>query len=117
MITAAQTKQRMIAEPRWWKIALMDMVDDLRYHKDPLAIIEPFEINDEEKDAVLAGTIETLCDELKFEIPDWLNKVPVSKKPIFLSNVEDLKPFAIVESTSRFRLRKVFVCDNFLHRV
>lgn len=117
MITAAQTKQRMIAEPRWWKIALMDLVDDLRYHKNPLAISEPFEINDEEKDAVLAGTIETLCEELGFEIPEWLNNVPASKKPVFLSDVEDLKPFAIVESPSRFRLRKVFVCDNFLDRV
>lgn len=117
MITAAETKTRMIAEPKWWKIALMDLVDDLRYNRDESAISEPFELGDEQKDAVLAGTIETLCDELGFQIPEWLHNVPVSKRPIFLSSVEALKAFAIVESPARFRLRKVFVCDNFLHRV
>ncbi len=117
MITAAQTKQRMIAEPRWWKIALMDMVDDLRYHKDPAAIAEPFELGDEEKDAVLAGTIETLCDEFGFDIPNWLYDIPAARRPVFLSQVEDMKAFSIVESPSRFRLRKVFVTEDFLFRV
>jgi len=117
MITAADTKERMVEEPRWWKIALFDFVDDFRYHKNAAAIREPFTLNSEDKDAVLAGVIETLCDEMNIMIPEWLYEVPASSHPFFLSGIENLKAFSIVESPSRLRLRKVFVCDNFLSRV
>lgn len=95
----------------------MDLVDDFRYHKDPAAIADPFLLGDEEKDAVLAGVIETLCDEMNLPIPKWLYSVPAAKRPVFLSRMQTLKSFAIAESPSRLRLRKVFVCENFLHRV
>ena len=117
MNTAVATKQRFLREPRWWKIALMDLVDDFRYYKDPAMIAEPFEISDEEKDAVLAGVIETLCDELKIPIPAWVQRIPSCSEPYFLSGFESLKATAIVESPVRFRLRKVFVMENFLFRV
>ena len=117
MITARETKQRMIDDPRWWKIALMDFVDDFRYHRNAKAIVESFELDDEQKDAVLAGTIETLCDEMDIEIPEWLENVPPCREPCFLSRVEALKTFSIVESPVHFRIRKVFVGDNFLFRV
>jgi hypothetical protein len=117
MITAAETKQRMLEDPRWWKIALFDFVDDFRYHKDPAAIAAPFSLSEPDKDAVLAGVIETLCDEMGITIPAWLYSVPASNHPVFLSRMENLKAFSIVESPGRLRLRKVFVCDNFLHRV
>lgn len=117
MITAAETKLRMKQDPRWWKIALMDFVDDFRYYKDPAAIVEPFVINDEKLDATLAGVIETLCDEMSLPIPHWLEQVPSCREPYFISGMESLKATAIVESPVRFRLRKVFVLENFLSRV
>ena len=117
MITARETKQRMVADPRWWKIALMDFVDDFRYHRDPAAVEQPFEAGEEDKDAVLAGTIETLCDEMAILIPDWLRKIPACREPLFLSRVETLKAFSLAESPVHFRIRKVFVMENFLHRV
>ena len=117
MITAKETKQRMLDDPRWWKIALMDFVDDFRYHRNADAIAQTFVLGDEEKDAVLAGTIETLCDEMDIPIPEWLGNVPPCHEPLFLSRVEALKAFSIVESPVHFRLRKVFVHDNFLFRV
>ena len=117
MITAAETKQRMSDEPRWWKIALMDFVDSFRYHRNQKAISQPFELGEEDKDAVLAGTIETLCDELDISIPDWLFDVPVSREPVFLSRIEAMKAFSLSQSPPHFRARKVFVCDNFLFRV
>jgi len=117
MITAVETKQRMIDDPRWWKIALMDFVDDFRYHKNGDAIVQPFVLNDSDKDAVLAGVIETLCDEMRIPIPEWLHSVPAPRRPVFLSKIENMKAFSISESPSRLRLRKVFVCENFLHRV
>jgi hypothetical protein len=117
MITAAETQQRMTEDPRWWKIALMDFVDDLRFHKDAAAIEQPFVPNDEERDATFAAVIETLCDELKLPIPSWLENIPSCRRPFFVSGVENLKATAIVESPVRFRLRKVFVMENFLSRV
>ena len=117
MITAVETKQRFNEDPRWWKIALMDFVDDFRYHKDPDAIAEAFELSDERKDAVFAGVIETLCDEMHFSIPEWLYEVPACSQPYFLSEMETLKAFSLVQSPTRLRLRKVFVLDNFLFRV
>ena len=117
MMTAAETKQLMVEDPKWWKIPLMDFVDDFRYYKDVGAISEPFELGDEEKDVVFAGVIETLCDELNIEIPEWLAYVPSAQKPVFLSRMESLKAMSIVQSPVRFRLRKVFVMENFLFRV
>ncbi len=117
MITAAETKLKFEEDPRWWKIPLMDFVDDFRRCKDERAIAKPFKLGDEEKDAVFAGVIETLCDEMDIQIPPWLAAVPPCSKPLFLSRMENLKATAIVESPVRLRLRKVFVSENFLFRV
>jgi hypothetical protein len=117
MNSAAETKQRMIDQPQWWKIALMDFVDDFRYYRDAKMIAEPFELGDEVKDAVLAGTIETLCDEIGLPIPGWLNDVPPCQTPCFLTRVENLKAFSLAESPVHFRVRNVFVMENFLSRV
>jgi len=117
MITVAQTKQQFDKDPKWWKVPLMDFVDDFRRHKDPAAIIQPFDLSDERKDAVLAGVVETLCDELNIEIPSWLANVPACKEPYFVSEMENLKAITLVESPVRFRIRKVFVLENFLVRV
>ena len=117
MITAGETKIGFDKDPKWWKIPLMDFVDDFRRHKNPAAIAEPFLLGDERKDAVLAGVIETLCDEMQIAVPDWLDDVPPCRDPYFVSGFESLKAIAIVESPIRFRIRKVFVMENFLFRV
>ncbi len=117
MITAVETKQEMERDQKWWKIPLLNFVDDFRYHKNPAAIAEPFDLNDERKDAVLASVIETLCDELGIPIPNWLKNVPACREPYFMSGMENLKAIALVETPVRFRLRKIFVLENALHRV
>ncbi len=117
MMTAVETKQRIEEEARWWKIPLMDFVDDFRRCKDPAAIAAPFELSDERKDAVLASVIETLCDEIGIEIPDWLSSVPACREPYFLSEMESLKAFSLIQTPIHFRIRKVFVMENFLFRV
>ena len=117
MITAAETKHRFEEDPKWWKISLMDFVDDFRRRRDPAAITKPFHFSDERQDAVLAGVIETLCDELSITAPDWVSKVPACREPFFVSGLEALKAIAIVESPIHFRVRKVFVLENFLKRV
>ena len=117
MITALETKLRIVNDRQWWKIPLMDFVDDFRRLRHPAAIDEPFVLDDERIDAVLAGVIEYLCDELNIPIPKWLNAVPSCRKPFFVSGIDNLMATAIVESPLRFRMRKVFVMENFLHRV
>ena|ERR1041384_1223838 len=107
----------MSEDLKWWQIPLMDFVDDFRRSKDPEALREPFELGDERMDAVLASVAESICDELKLPIPDWLTKVPACTEPYFVSGLENLKATAIVESPLRFRIRKVFVLENFLYRV
>src|SRR5438477_11560086 len=97
MITANETKLRIIEDRKWWKIPLMDFVDDFRRHGDAAAVEEPFVLDDEQIDAVLAGVIEYLCDEMKISIPAWLPDVPSCQRPYFVSGVENLKATAIVE--------------------
>lgn len=117
MISCVATKQRFREDPEWWKVALFDFVDDFRRHRDPGAIEQPFDADDEQRDAVLAGVIETLCDELKLQIPSWLVHIPSCKDPFFMSGFESLKAAALVQAPVRLRLRKVFVLENFLDRV
>ncbi|MGI8786925.1 MAG: hypothetical protein ACR2HG_04090 [Pyrinomonadaceae bacterium] len=117
MNTLKQTKEKIAAEPNYWRVWLMDFVDDFRYYKNPQMLVEPFELSDEKIDALIASTTESLCDELKMEIPDWLSKIPPCNEPYFVSGIENLKATAIVESPLRFRIRKIFVSENFLSRV
>lgn len=116
MITAAATKTNMENDPTWWRIYLLDFVDDFRHRKDVAAIAEPFQIGDERQDAVLASVIETLCDELRIGIPEWLSTVPPCREPYFMSGIENLKAISIVQTPVRFRLRKIFVLENALGR-
>lgn len=117
MTTLKQVKQQIAADPKYWSVYLMDFVDDFRYFRDPGMIAEPFELGDERFDALLASTAEQLCVELKIEKPEWILRVPAVRNPWFVSGVESLKAIALVESPLPFRLRKVFVMENFLSRV
>ena len=117
MITLKETKQKVAAEPRWWCIHLMNFVDDFRRHKALKAVADPFELSDAKMDALLASTAEALCDEVGIEPPVWLESVPDLKEPWFIGDLERLKAISIVQSPLRFRMRKIFVLENFLSRV
>ena len=117
MITLKETKEKIIENPRWWRIPLMDFVDDFRYHKNIEAIAEPFVLSDEKIDAILASTAESLCDEMNLPVPVWLEEISACREPYFVSGLENLKAAAIVQSPLRFRIRKIFVLENFLSRV
>jgi hypothetical protein len=117
MTTLRKVKNRISADPKNWRVYLLDFVDDFRYHKDPRAMAEQFELSDERIDALLASTAEALCDELGVEAPGWLASVPACRDPYFVSGMENLKAISIVESPLRFRIRKIFVLENFPSRV
>src|SRR5262245_53743089 len=117
MTTLKQVKQEIAADPGNWFIYLMDFVDDFRRRRDPRMIEEPFELSDERFDALLAATAEQLCVELELEPPEWILAVPAVRRAWFVSGMESLKAIALVESPLPFRMRKVFVLENFLSRV
>jgi hypothetical protein len=117
MITLREVREQINADPKYWRIYLMDFVDDFRRNKDPRAVAEPFALAGDNMDALLASTAESLCDEMGIEPPEWLSKVPACREPYFVSGFENLKAISIVESPLRFRIRKVFVMENFLSRV
>ena len=116
-MTLREVKDQINSDPKNWRIYLMDFVDDFRYYKDPRMVAEPFEPSDERTDALLASTAEALCDELGIEPPEWLASVPACREPYFVGGLENLKAISIVESPLRFRIRKIFVLENFLSRV
>src|SRR4051812_17232694 len=117
MSTLREVREQINSDPKHWRIYLMDFVDDFRYYKDERAVAEPFALAGDQMDALLASTAEALCDELGFEPPPWLEEVPACTEPYFVSGFESLKAISIVESPLRFRMRKIFVLENFLSRV
>ncbi len=117
MTLLKETKQQIESDPKNWAVYLMDFVDDFRYYKNASAIAEPLQWTDERWDALLASTVEYLCEEIGIEAPEWIQKVPACKIPWFVSGMENLKAIALVESPLPFRLRKIFVLENFLDRV
>jgi len=117
MMTLRELKEQILADPKWSLIYFMDFADDFRYYKDPQAVVEPFELSDQKMDALLASMAESLCDEMGIEPPEWLARVPACREPYFVGGLENLKAISIVESPLRFRIRKIFVLENFLSRV
>jgi hypothetical protein len=118
MNTICEIKKQIEADPENWFIPLMDFVDDFRRYKDVSSVEHSFEPGGNERiDALLASTVEYLCDELGLENPEWTWDIPPCKEPWFVSGIENLKAITIVESPVFFRRRKVFVLENFLERV
>ena len=117
MQTAKEVRDLMLEDIDNWSIHLMNFVDDLRREKASLTLETPLDLRDERFDALMASTVEYLCREQELEVPQWVFQVPHCQKPWFVSGLESLKAIAIVESPVEFRLRKIFVLENFLHRV
>lgn len=100
-----------------WKIWLFNFVDAFRKTKDAAYIETPPCYNLPEKIvALIAGTVETLCDELKITSPMWCKNILPLGKPWFVAGVESLKAISIVESPVHFKKRNIFVLGNFLSR-
>lgn len=117
MITAHETSQSLRADPVNWRVAVMDFVDDFRFHRDPAAAAQPPVAVDARLDAMLASVTETLCREIGVEPPAWALHTPACPRPWFVSGMESLKAIALAESPLPFRIRQIFVLENFLTRV
>jgi len=103
--------------PDSWKVHLFDFVD--RFRADPAAArvrIPPIVELAPHLAALLASTVDALCDEVGSEPPSWSAGVEPLPRPWFVSGVESLKASALIESPVRFRQRNLFVLSNFLAR-
>ena len=67
--------------------------------------------------ALFASSVEALCVEQGLEIPNWCASINALECPWFVSETENLKAMALVESPALFRKRNLFVLENFLSRV
>jgi hypothetical protein len=117
MITLYETKQQIERHPEHWVIHLMDFVDDFRYYRQEAALAQPFSLDNPKMDALLASTAEYLCAELDIVAPKWIVNIPPLLEPWFVSGLENLKAITLVETPVWFRIRKIFVLENFLSRV
>lgn len=100
-----------------WKIWLFNFVDSFRKEKDEAHIsLPPVQGLSQKLNALIASTVETLCEELKLDFPTWCSSIPMLKIPWFVSGIENLKAISIVESPIHFRKRNIFVLENFLAR-
>ena len=106
-----------IASGEKWQNPLFNFVDEIRRTKDQELIESaPISTLDKKHRALLASVIETLCDELSMNTPWWTRAVETLPTPWFISNVENLKASALLESPIHFRKRNIFVLCNFLDR-
>lgn len=117
MITLEETKKLIEGDREHWEIHFANFLDDFRRHRRLQAIAKPFEPGDRKIDALLASTAEALCDETGLEPPAWLKQIPECEEPWFVGDIDRLKAISIVESPLRFRIRQIFVLENFLSRV
>ena len=101
-----------------WKIWFFNFVDAFRRDKD-LAYVEspPHRRTPEKIKALLASTVEMLCEEMKLAAPGWCAGTPPLNEPWFVSGLESLKPMALIESPAHFRKRHIFVFQDFLKRI
>jgi hypothetical protein len=115
MKSIVEIKNQIRQQPEYWQIQFMDFVDDFRRYKDISAI--DTQLDDEKMDALIAATIEYLCHEQGLEVPNWVLSIPACQHPWFVAGIENLKAIALVESPLEFRIRKIFVLENFLDKV
>ena len=100
-----------------WSIFFFNFVDAFRRQRSWALIQEapPADLPARWR-ALLASTVETLCGEVGMQAPDWCRGVGLLGEPWFVSEVDNLKATALLESPIHFRKRNIFVFNNFLER-
>lgn len=113
----AVISERLIEE-KDWKIWFFNFIDAFRRAKDPAYIKDPPALDTPLRmKALLASTVEVLCEEVEMSIPAWCAAVPSLPEPWFVSETENLKAMALLESPVHFRKRNIFVFQDFLRRI
>jgi transcriptional regulator with XRE-family HTH domain len=100
-----------------WMIHLFNSVDAFRHGPEPnLVRTGPVDGLHPRLRALIASTVETVCDEVSLPSPGWCCGVEALDSPWFVAGIENLKASALIEAPARFRKRGIFVLANFLDR-
>jgi transcriptional regulator with XRE-family HTH domain len=100
-----------------WKVHLFDFVDAFRRSPAASAVERAPSLASEPRVlALFAATVETLCAERGVTPPLWCAGVRPLAQPWFVSDAENLKVSALLESPAAFRRRGVYVMSGFLDR-
>lgn len=67
--------------------------------------------------ALILATAKLLSKEAKIILPKWATDRVCLRQPYFVSGIENLKAFAILESPAEYKVCNIFVLNNFLKRV
>ena len=111
-----------LLETQDYAFASSNFIDSFRRDYDPKkiedSILELENINDVQK-ALMAATVDQLCNEVKMDRPDWVyDPSTFLKKPYFAMNAKgNLRLILLQESPRWFRSRNLFVSANCLERV
>lgn len=115
---AVAASQMAAARGRNWQIPFFNFVDSFRQNpREALILTAPAVSLKPHLLALLATTVETLCNEAGLPYPFWCRGVAPLTTPWFPSETENLKAAALVESPVHFRSQNIFVLKNFLERV
>ncbi|MCB1155360.1 hypothetical protein KDL45_17000 [bacterium] len=94
----------------------MEFVDDFRRAPRTTSINEAIDCGKARLDALVAATVEKLCQEAGIEPPTWTSEIGPIDEPWLVSGIESLRGLAFAESPVPFRRRRIFVLANFLQR-
>ena len=102
---------------RSWMVHLFNFVDAFRRQPRRELVVEAPDTDTPHRiEALLASTVETLCNEINFTVPGWCRGVDRLPGPWFVSDTASLTALALVHSGPHYRKRNIFVLDNFLVR-
>jgi len=101
-----------------WKIHFFNFINELVRTKDSrLFISPPIKKLDKKLQALLAVIVMELCHRNNWPPPLWADDISSLQHPWFLSESESLKASALLESPLRFKLKNIFILENFFDRV
>jgi DNA-binding XRE family transcriptional regulator len=100
-----------------WKIHLFNFVDAFQRNPEVSLIADPpHSAVSAPIAALLASTVETLCDDHHMIAQPWCSIIAALPEPWFVAGIENLKATALIESPVHFRKRNIFVLASFLER-
>lgn len=116
-LTIKDASENMVSDGNW-KLWLFQFMDDFRRNPcKEMVIQEPVSETPEKLKCLLAASAYYLCKEKNIEIPGWVFSAKPLMDPWFVSGLESMKTFSIVESPLFFKKLNVFVTGNFMVRV